>query len=365
MIDPFSHDVSTATETFVTACRLTGADLQTFEHPLRGPNGQVLHVSVGWIGPREADCVLLVVSGTHGAEGWAGSAIQIEALRNGVFDDLPENTAVMIIHLMNPWGCAWGRRENEDNCDLFRDFIYYAPSLRSDDSKFNDRIFEALILRGYSPEERRRSDAALESLLHDIREEELTDIMRAGQFCYPNAPCYNGGGISWSFALYRRLVCDFLSSARSVLCIDIHTAFGVYGEGILIPYYPDNEFGSTKLSELERIFPEQDIRRAGFDPAIPSHPRLPYEVALDFVPGLAMTSSVLEFGTYGWEDGLTLLKYMNYLFTYGDPNKPERPDLVQQYNRLCRPDESDWRDAVLAQGVRAIGCALESLERKA
>ena len=32
-------------------------------------------------------------------------------------------TAVVLIHMLNPWGAAWQRRHNEDNIDLNRSFV--------------------------------------------------------------------------------------------------------------------------------------------------------------------------------------------------------------------------------------------------
>jgi hypothetical protein len=99
----------------------------------------------------------------------------------------------------------------------------------------------------------------------------------------------------------------------------------------------------------------------GFDPGIPSHPRMPYEIATDFIPGLEMIATGLEFGTYEWTDGINLIKYMNYLFTKGDPLNPERPDLVEQYNKLCYPDKDDWREMVITRSREVIDQTLEGI----
>jgi hypothetical protein len=36
---------------------------------------------------------------------------------------LPDDVAVLMIHLINPWGTAWIRRVNEDNIDLNRNYL--------------------------------------------------------------------------------------------------------------------------------------------------------------------------------------------------------------------------------------------------
>ena len=357
----FHNQVDKANQRFKELTVDSGGNVEQFLHPLIDPNGTKIHTSVAWLGPKDAKTLLLIVSGTHGNEGWAGSAVQIDSLQRGVFNSLPDNTAVMMIHLINPWGCAWGRRENEDNADLFRDLIYYKPELYSNDTRFTDDLAAALSLTDYSPEGRAHSETLTDDFIRTNGEAELTNIMRAGQFRYPEAPCYNGGGISWSFRLFKDLVHRYLSQAKQVFCIDIHTAFGEYGDGILIPYYKPGGPDKAKFDYLQKTYGSEKLYVGGFDPSIPSHPRMPYEIATDFIPGLEMIATGLEFGTYDWDDGLNLIKYMNYLFTKGDPLNPERPDLVEQYNKLCYPDKNDWREMVIVRGREVIDQTLAGM----
>ncbi|MGX4675629.1 DUF2817 domain-containing protein [SAR92 clade bacterium H246] len=361
-VNPFSESILQANRHIQQCALEIGAKYEYFPHEMLDPMGQSLGTSVIWVGPREAKKVLMIVSGTHGAEGWAGAAIQLDTLTSGLLDKRPPDTAVMLIHLINPWGCAWGRRENEDNADLFRDFIYYKPEIYSDDSQFDDALADALTLKSYDEATCRQSAAALDKISLRHTDLELTQILRAGQFRYPQAPCYNGGGISWSFHLYKDLVKRYLSQAKQVFLIDIHTAFGEYGDGILIPYYQPDGPDKAKFQYLEQTYGSEKLFVGGFDPTIPSHPRMPYEIATDFIPGLDMIATGLEFGTYDWPDPINLGKYMNYLFVFGDPVNPERPDLVEQYKKCCYPDTDDWREMVITRGREVVEQTLAGMD---
>ena len=47
--------------------------LDSVGHPGRGPDGGELATDIAWIGPRSATAVLVMISGTHGVEGFCGS----------------------------------------------------------------------------------------------------------------------------------------------------------------------------------------------------------------------------------------------------------------------------------------------------
>ena len=95
------------------------------------PNGNPLYIDVAWIGNKDANNLYMSTSGIHGVEGFAGSAIQLSALDK--INNLPSDTALAFIHILNPWGMSWLRRDNESNVDLNRNFLpknfYLIPSI--------------------------------------------------------------------------------------------------------------------------------------------------------------------------------------------------------------------------------------------
>ncbi len=81
MDSPFSLDYAEAREKFRAGATAAGAEIQTFPLEHRGPNDLDLTTDTAWVGPRDARAVLVTVSGTHGVEGFFGSAVQVEWLR--------------------------------------------------------------------------------------------------------------------------------------------------------------------------------------------------------------------------------------------------------------------------------------------
>jgi hypothetical protein len=71
---------------------------------------------------------LIHISGVHGTEGYAGSAIQsasLEYFSNNQYNNQynNDNPTIVFIHIVNPYGMANNRRVNEDNIDLNRNFL--------------------------------------------------------------------------------------------------------------------------------------------------------------------------------------------------------------------------------------------------
>ena len=71
--------------------------------------------------------LMLHFCGTHGVEGYAGSAIQIYLLQNELNDAYiisdKQRPHILFIHTLNPFGMAHNRRWNKANIDLNRNCI--------------------------------------------------------------------------------------------------------------------------------------------------------------------------------------------------------------------------------------------------
>jgi hypothetical protein len=96
----FAEDYAAARIKFRTAAEAAGAALHAYEHPSqRGPTGEKLSIDVAVVGASAASRCLLLISGTHGVEGFAGSGCQVGFFRDSWYGALDRNTcAVVDIH---------------------------------------------------------------------------------------------------------------------------------------------------------------------------------------------------------------------------------------------------------------------------
>ena len=79
-----------------------GGRLEVLPLDAMGPGNEALGIDIGWFGAPESRRVVLHSSGLHGVEGFAGSAIQIQTLRE--LPRIPQGTALILVHTLNPYG---------------------------------------------------------------------------------------------------------------------------------------------------------------------------------------------------------------------------------------------------------------------
>jgi hypothetical protein len=80
--DYFSASYPAARRAFLDAAAAIGARVESHVNPdARGPAGEELATDVARLGPADAARVLVTISGTHGAEGFAGAGIQVGSFR--------------------------------------------------------------------------------------------------------------------------------------------------------------------------------------------------------------------------------------------------------------------------------------------
>jgi hypothetical protein len=129
MSNCFSDHYLEARDKFLAAARDAGAELSHFALGHKGPEGSELFTDAAWLGHRDAKSVIVTISGTHGVEGFFGSATQVEWLWRAKGAPFPKDVAALHIHALNPYGFAWLRRTNEGNVDINRNWMDFANPL--------------------------------------------------------------------------------------------------------------------------------------------------------------------------------------------------------------------------------------------
>ena len=156
----FSKTYAEARRKFLEAARAGGAALDAHVHPsARGAEGEELAVDVARFGDAEAESLFVVVSGTHGNEGFCGSGCQTGLIGEGVVAARPKSVAVLLVHAVNPYGFSHIRRVTENNVDLNRNFQDFAKPLP--ENAGYAEIHEALVPADWDGPARAKAEDAL------------------------------------------------------------------------------------------------------------------------------------------------------------------------------------------------------------
>ena len=244
----FSTDYFTARTRFRQAVDKTGGRLFSIPIDAKGPGNEDLTMDIGWFGTEHPKKLLLHSSGLHGVEAFAGSAIQLQLLDNS--PKLPDDTALVLVHALNPYGMAWLRRVNENNVDLNRNFL-------GQDVKYvgvpeGYAKLDALLNPPSPPSlDFFLPRAGLAILQYGMPA--LRQAIGSGQYEYPKGIMFGGKQMEQGPREYQHFLAERLASVESILAIDVHTGLGKYGEDTLLS--DQKGYDTARLMFGERVAP--------------------------------------------------------------------------------------------------------------
>ena len=356
--DYFADTYTQARTKFLAAVDKGGARLlSSHTNPAKGPDGEACTTDVAWIGPEDAGKLLILVSGTHGIEGYAGSGCHVAWLAERWFErSAPKDTAVLLIHAINPHGFAWGRRGNEDNVDLNRNFIDHAKARPANPD------YE-LIARHIDPTEwaepsLSEHNAAIASFLKRDTHDVTCKAMHGGQYVNPKGIFYGGTEPTWSNRLFRELVAQHAARAAHVAIIDYHTGGGVWGYCDL--FIDDDHAGARTRDWFSHVSVISEDKAAHGKDAQSETPGNLFYSLPEILPGKPVTLCLVELRT-GEGGGHDVIRADNWLFQHGDPQSAQGQALRAEMRERFYPARAQWKVMQVYQSNAMLAEALGGL----
>lgn len=354
----FSQSYQEARGKFVAAVEHAKVPLHSFEHPrARGPHGEALFTDIALFGPEDARNMLVLISGTHGIEGFCGSGCQVAMIERVRFVALPVSTVVLVIHALDPYGFAWWRRANEDNVDVNRNAIDHrvppAPS-----PVYQDLHAHLLPADWYGPA-RATADAALAAFVAEHGERALHQVMTLGQYTHADGFAYGGSSPAWSTQTFLDIMRRWGAGKKHIALIDLHSGFGsaVSGERIVV----GNDAGAAARARL--WYGPQLHATLGGEPANPriSGPLL--GAVTSVAPQAELTPIVLEFGTVPLEQTLAAWRAEQWQHLHGGSQtaEPAQDPVKQALRDSFHVDTRQWKTQVVHGAEDTVLLALGGL----
>ena len=337
----FANSYLKARSLFTESCASAATRVESWQNPLRGAQGEKLYTDVAWFGDMEATKVLVLVSGTHGVEGFCGSGIQTKTIARGWYQQADSDVGILMIHGINPFGMAWIRRVNEDGVDLNRNFINFGQSLP--ENKLYDDLADVIVPSTWT-------EAIVTQTLNQIVEYlstsqyEINDLAM-GQYKYWYAPFYGGEVPTWSNRTFRKIVRKYLKNKQAVGLIDFHTGLGKVGTGQLI-----SDVSTSK--NVQSLTPQaiwgEKVAIAGTAESVASYsPQGTLITGLDDeLPKTLCIAAAYEFGTVSEIEVFNALRADHWLHAYGDLYSPTALKIKQDLLNAFYSDRSSWQDTV-------------------
>ncbi|MEP7205690.1 MAG: M14 family metallopeptidase [Casimicrobiaceae bacterium] len=353
----FAASYADARYRFRAAAQAVGAALDAHELPgVLGADGETLAIDTARLGDPAAPALLLISSGTHGVEGFAGSGAQIALLADAEVAAAMRSGAValLMVHALNPFGFSHLRRANEANIDLNRNFCDFT-SLPPDNVLYAE-LHPYLLPSSWPPTP--DNTATLMAFLAKYGMAALQGAISGGQYAFPDGLFYGGRAPAWS----HRVVCDLLQMhgrrRKRLGWIDVHSGLGPSGEAERIHAGGDDRASLARARSwwgaAVTTASDGSSRSAATRGELQS-------VVRDECPAVEHTGIVLEIGTVPLMEVLTALRAEQW-----SHNHPEAEAALGRAGKAMLraafyPDTNSWRAQVVEATRAATHAALRRL----
>ena len=342
-------------------------DTEIYSHAINEGDG--LYIDSFYL-PSTAEKTNLVVltTGVHGMEGYIGS-VMLDVFFQEVYPTLDtENTGILVVANVNPYGMKYYRRYNENNVDLNRNFILDWDSFDRASNKEYPKVDTFLGPTGKIGNGLWHEVGFYLSLGKTAITDgagTISDALLTGQYEYPQGVYYGGNGDEASTVYLKDVFSRCLDSEyENVVHIDIHSGYG--------PRYNMVIFNSV----YETMTEKESQEAFGYDYIIAHDSESFYATTgdtTDFFYRLAqqkqtetdLFSTCFEFGTIGDDflDTILSLKYTvdeNRNHWYPTDNATSAEIVRQNYMELFYPTETAWREKTVEDFKAATLGVLEA-----
>lgn len=333
-----------------------GARLES--HPLSADPS--LSIDWIWAEPPRKETLVIVSTGEHGIEGYVGAAMLKVFIEEFAPRLNPENTGLLLVHAINPWGMQHHRKVNENSVDLNRNFIFggdFDPAINPDYKGLSFLLTPRRPVRPFLLENLSFWGRVLRALL-TLGTERVSTATLLGQYHTPDGFFYGGTKHEESttvlMGLYRRALQEY----AQIIQMDMHTGYGPrYQMSVIVP--PVEKVSSAEFSRKFDYPLVQKIDASEFYAISGDMGEYIYRLRKAQFPSKRLFACGFEFGTFGESlpariRSLRAMVLENQLHWHGAVNASAAQAVRREFEELYFPAELRWRAKALTDGRRAF-----------
>ena len=299
--------------------------------------------------------LILLTTGVHGMEGYIGS-VMLDVFFEEIYPTLDtENTGILIVANVNPYGMKYMRRYNENNVDLNRNFIEDWENFdRASNTEYPkvDKFLqpEGKMGNAFWHEVGFYLSLAKEAIFTGA--DTISDALLTGQYEYPEGVYYGGDGDEKSTAYLKGVFRECLDSEyENIVHVDIHSGYGPRYNMVIFNSVQDE----TTEAEACDMFGYDYIIAVDseeFYPTFGDTTDYFYRLKNGMESDKDLYSTCFEFGTIGdsFFDSILSLKYTvdeNRQHWYPTDNEITEAVVRENYYELFYPTETEWREKTI------------------
>jgi len=359
-VDPVRHFSGTygeARDRFFAAAKAHGMAVTRHIQPAcRGAVGEELSIDVAVLGEPSATGVLLLISGTHGVEGFCGSGCQVALLHDAEFVAAVRAAEIRVVflHALNPYGFSHLHRTNEDNVDMNRNFRNFAMPLVPNAAYAG--VHDFIVPDAWPPAPVNEAKIAAYVTRHG--EKALQQAISGGQCEFPDGIFYGGVRPAWSNGVLRSVLREEGAGRQRIGWIDFHTGLGPRGHGEKIYCGPNV---AADLARTKAWWGDEVTSYLDGSSSSATLTGVNYHAVQDECPGVTYSGIALEYGTVPLPEMLQSLRADQWLTNHPDANAELRTAIKRQVRDAFYCDADDWKAMVLAQARVASLAAVSRL----
>lgn len=327
-------------------------------------------LTVDWIqadATKHPEKLMILSIGEHGAEGIVGSAMMQLFIEEYLPHLNPENTGILLVHAINPWGMKSMRRVNPNNVDLNRNFLAGEKAYVSSKNE-GYALINAFLNPQESVKGRFIANLVLFSKLVKNMIAPGEAAIRAGtlmgQFEFPQGLYFGGQQLEEETQLMMSLYRKTIQKYAHILHLDMHTGYGPRYQMSLV----NSPLETRGSKELEELFAYPRIVAATPDEFYTMQGDMidwMYKLVRSEFPEKKLYATAFEFGTFGDSlfAGIRSLKAMifeNQLHWHGASNQNVEKEVKEDFRELFAPTKLAWQEKATADVRSAFSGILKA-----
>jgi predicted deacylase len=343
-------------DAFLRACDEAGLGVTSRVHPAAtGDDGKPLFLDTATVGPRDAKTALLLISASHGVEGYFGSGAQTGLLRKGLAKRALKGAKIVLLHALNPFGFAWNRRVNEDNADVNRNFVDHKNPPQNE---IYDSLADVIAPKELSPETMKQANARLRAYAEAHGPFALQEAISRGQYRHADGIYYGGANESWSSAMLKDVFREELAGVEQLTVIDFHTGLGDCGHAEMITEHLPATPAYARAKKMWGALVCSS--EAGESLSAPLSGTIDSAMAA-WMKGKELTFAALEVGTAPLRQVFQALQKDNWLHAHGRLDHALAKPIKQEIRQAFYPDTAEWKARVFAHAEQTVAGAVAAL----